>query len=432
MKLPAHCFTSLAFLLMTSLVVVSTIHCVAEYDPFGGSSDDPFGSASADPFGDPFSGPSPEEVKQKEEAERRAKDYRAKLEAVRKEQDVAKLKAQLEAAYQHIETLRDESETLEKEYHVVREMLEKSKQYSAELSESTSRKMRSLESEQQEFELLLGKTRSSQNELVKRLLMTGEPKIQRIALNYVTQLGNMEMESKKPLVDFDEETTNLLDQLADSQDEQTRKLARAALVDQSFLARRLGFQPSGGMWLPLSNNPEGKEHFLGPIRQRLNNTIEIDFIEIPLRDALEYIEYDTAIEIRLPEQLAKQHEEQYFTIEAKKITTRAALEEILAEFDLMYRIYDNYVKILPAGDPEAIAKLTYNVRGLLTDEVDIMKLEQLLVKQFAKGGKVEKKLGVEYAEVVIEVVDAQRLVITATEPVQHEVSLFLGSLAKGH
>lgn len=422
MKLSSRFFALLAVFLMTSLVVVSSSHCVADDDPFGDTSDDP--------FGDPFSGPSPEELKQKEEAERRAKEHRAKLEAVRKEQDVAKLKTQLEAAYQHIESLQDEFDSLREEYRDVREKLERSKQYSAELSESTSRKMRFLESDKQEFESLLSKTRSSQNEFMKRLLSSGEPTIQRVALNYLAQLGGIESQTKARLVEFDQETTTLLDTLADSADEQTRQLARAALVDQSFLARRLGFQPSGGMWLPLSSNPEGKEHFLGPIRQRLNKTIEIDFIEIPLRDALEYIEYDTAIEIRLPEQLAKQHEEQYFTIEAKKITTRAALEEILAEFDLTYRIYDNYVKILPAGDPEAIAKLTYNVRGLLTDEVDIMKLEQLLVNQFAKGGKVEKKLGVEYAEVVIEVVDAQRLVITATEPVQHEVSVFLGSLAR--
>ncbi|MEQ8212056.1 MAG: hypothetical protein RH917_19815 [Lacipirellulaceae bacterium] len=430
MKNSVRYFTLLYLLLLTFSVAISADRCLAQGNPFEDSSDNPFGG----PFDDPFSGETQAQKdymrRQQEAEEKREREKDAKIAALRKEQDIAKLKAMLEESYEHINQLK-------REIHERHYELDRLQQEHDEVRVDGERMRETLGRDVEEMTNLFAEAQSIQRQLIKRLLSAKHPEATLATLNFLSRWGQVNRDANARPHPLDKETIRLLDALADSEDRQIRQLARDALVQHSpAVANRMGFQEAHGYWLPVTTS-ETKDIQVSndSVRARLNSKILIDFIEIPLEDALEYIGDFCDVEIRLPEPLRKDpsHEdfdEQLLTYESDEGTARAALEELLGQLDLTYCIEGNSVKIISTDDPKTTVRLTYNIRGLLTDEIDMKKIEQLLIDQFTKEGKVEEKIEVREPGTVIQTIDKHRLVVTASESTQHEVSVLLGSLVR--
>ena len=104
---------------------------------------------------------------------------------------------------------------------------------------------------------------------------------------------------------------------------------------------------------------------------------------------------------------------------------QTALEQLLAKQNLTFVVRENDLLILPKNDPAAKISLTYNVRGLLTDQLTMEGLVKLINK-IITDDKSEEELKFDFH---VREIDQNRLIIVGTEREQARVASLLNSLA---
>ncbi len=192
---------------------------------------------------------------------------------------------------------------------------------------------------------------------------------------------------------------------------------RLATID--FLSRtatplgvRLGFQPATESgWKAIESSIDLVDE---SIREYLLETQPIDFFDDPLETALDIIlgynalsfSHHHTIDLETP-----------INFRGGENTIRFALEKVLAKCDLDYRIRNGDIEIWPAGSPDLEMTLTYNIRGLLTETVDVDQLIENL-KASIPNQKVRSVFPV----------DDYRIRVIATERQHREVAKSLASL----
>jgi hypothetical protein len=105
------------------------------------------------------------------------------------------------------------------------------------------------------------------------------------------------------------------------------------------------------------------------------------------------------------------------TYKADGVELADGLAQILDQANLAYRVIDNRMLIIKNSDKRLRGVETYNVRGLLTEKLDIESMISLI--------KETDELSVS-----IKAIDEHRMVVTASAVDQRRVGKILGALAK--
>lgn len=139
----------------------------------------------------------------------------------------------------------------------------------------------------------------------------------------------------------------------------------------------LGYQPSNGNWRPVSDVTE-KE--LGETRARLSSRTDFDYLEFALEDLL----YDLSITagVDFHAELSDEQKALEITYVNKNVSFGKALSDILTRHDLDFRVDKESVHIGSRDDRSIAQNDIFVVKGLLSSEVDIEKLVELVKTEF--------------------------------------------------
>lgn len=203
-----------------------------------------------------------------------------------------------------------------------------------------------------------------------------------------------------------------LDKLVDSAEKEIHKQAVDTIVTiKPALGVKRGYQRArAGFWEPM---PIGSTDSMR-IRRTLGEPCDFWYEETPLEEVFEelstrfrfnvYIDDSVELDTRL-------------SIKSTGQTLATALDMIADRYGMVVAVVDNSIRFVPKGRPDSFATLTYNVRGLLNDEVVIEKLVEISAEQVDSDSKVW-------------VIGKHQLVAKASEKDQRKISLLLGSLSE--
>ena len=347
-------------------------------DPFetrqGKSEQDPFGEAVSDD--NPFGG------------RRLAANAVGQVEQQKDEQILALESEVKKLRQEHAEILR-ENELLKQKCNSLID--EKS-----ELEQSVSKKN---EMHQRIFEQLLNSQESAQQQIALQHLMACFDQ-ERVSENVLS------LEVGKP------EIFRRLSRLVESDDARIQlQAARVFTVLSRSSAIELGFQ-FGPTWEPTSRFDSEEE---SRIYRALKRHIELDYDEQVLEEIVDEVQSWFGIPVTLSKEV---NGRTLVTFKATNLELGAALTRMLDKCELAYRVMDDQIVIMNKTDNRLNKSETYNVRGLLSEKLDIDGLINLITVDVGADN------------VSVHAVDQHKLVVRGTENDHRRVSRFLGSLAK--
>lgn len=249
-------------------------------------------------------------------------------------------------------------------------------------------------------------------DLLAKLLASDDSARQLVALNDLMQVRNQSAQQGLAYLPGNFDIVKQLDCLLDSENKEVQERAvTALLVVKPEHAIERGFQPRpAGFWkaVPTYSMTAAKirRAFQEPCRMEYDETLVAEIAEeFMSRYGFDFY-IDETVKPNTP-----------VTISVTNQTLGSGLELFAGKLGLVVAVLDDSVKLVPRESPEAMSTLTYNVRGLLSDDISIEKLSELSAGQIDSASKVW-------------VVGKHQLVAKATEKEQRKISLLLGSLSR--
>ncbi len=294
--------------------------------------------------------------------------------------------------------------------------IKKLRQQHAEIhreNELLKQKCDSLINEKSELEQSVSKKNEMHQRIFEQLLNSQESAQQQIALQHLMACLDQERVSGDmlSLEVFKPEIFRRLSRLVESDDAKIRiQAARVFTVISRSSAIEMGFQ-FGPTWEPTSRFDTEESM----IYRALKQPIDLDYDEQVLEEIVDEFQSWFDIPVTLSKEVSGRT---LVTFKASGLELDGVLARMLDKYDLAYRVMDDQIVIMKNTDNRLSKSETYNVRGLLSEKLDIDGLIKLIT------------IDVGANTVSVNAVDQHRLVIKGTENDHRQVSQFLGSLAK--
>jgi hypothetical protein len=350
---------------------------------------------------DPF-GSTPESEKAR--VARQAKEEQARKAVLDSEKAVAAARAKMERAQ-----LLEEIQKIELKNQVeIRDLKNEWKRTQSELDACKSQ----MEVNRKELEFLedASKIRNDfSSELVMYLLNSEKESEQLIALNFLIENLGKASNARVSCVPLTSSLLIKLREIMISDKEVLNEKARwAVMALKPDLAKEAGYQPRTGYWEPVNSEYNGR------VYRMLKELAYLDYQESALLDFAEDVEDHYDLEVILD---SKIDHEKMISFRSRELSLRDTLEAFFEQEGLTYRLVESGISIYPAGSPKAAALETYNVRGLLSEEVTIEQLVELVTESVNGKAKIRK-------------LDKFRIAVIADGIVQYQVQKALGTLAR--
>ena len=149
------------------------------------------------------------------------------------------------------------------------------------------------------------------------------------------------------------------------------------------------------------------------IRRAFAEMTEMDYEECPLEDIVDDISRQYAFDFSFDENTEPGT---LVTIDVRDQRLASALDAVAEKVGLVVCVLEDSVKLLPKNHAKAKSTLTYNVRGLVNEDVTLDSLAKLVGEQIDKDSKVWK-------------MGKYSIVAKALESDQRKISRVLGSLS---
>ena len=295
--------------------------------------------------------------------------------------------------------------------------LKKLRQQHAEVlreNEILKQKCNSLINEKSELEQSVSKKNEMHQRIFEQLLNSQDSAQQQIALQHLMACFDQErvsdnmlsLEVGKP------EIFRRLSRLVESDDAKIQiQAARVFTVISRSSTIELGFQ-FGPTWEPTGRfNTEAESR----IYSALKRPVDLDYDEQVLEEIVDEIQSWFDVPVTLSKEV---NGRTLVTFKGSGLELDAAFSRMLDKCDLAYRVMDDQIVIMKKTDNRLNKSETYNVRGLLSEKLDIDGLINLIT------------IDVGADNVSVNAVDQHKLVVRGTENDHRRVSRFLGSLAK--
>ena len=265
--------------------------------------------------------------------------------------------------------------------------------------------------------------KTNDEQWVVKLLNSGDGNQQSLAMRHM--LNFAATNSDKPKFRLNRKTQSTLTKLLESSDNQLRRYAEGVIIAFHPRAIEVGFQiPSLG-WLPVRTEKEN----LIKTRAKLSNLCEVEFDGVTLGRAIDVFKKEHNVQMVIQSKIAPN--DLVIRYQCKGEPLHQAIRGVLKQHGLVYRVRNGYLSLHRAEDDNARVTQLYCVRGILASSVEFKGMNK-------KSGNIElikKRLDKRFAKrkgVDFEVVDKYRLKVTASEPDQYDVSVFLGKLYRSN
>lgn len=303
---------------------------------------------------------------------------------------------QILALESEIKNLRQQHAEIHRENKLLKQKCDSLIKEKSELEQSVSKKN---EMHQRIFEKLLSSEDSAQQQIALQHLMACLDQ-ERVSSNMLS------LEVGKP------EIFRRLSRLVESDDAKIQiQAARVFSAISRPSVIEMGFQ-FGPTWEPTSRSDTAEE---ARIYRALKQLVNLDHDEVSLEEIVDEVQYEYGIPVTLSNEVSGRT---LVTFKASVRELDGVLARMLDKYDLAYRVMDDQIVIMKNTDNRLSKSETYNVRGLLSEKLDIDGLIKLIT------------IDVGANSVSVNAVDQHRLVIKGTENDHRRVSQFLGSLAK--
>lgn len=259
-----------------------------------------------------------------------------------------------------------------------------------------------------------GVTLATFHQLYSKLLCSGDVNQQRTAMEHLLTIDEVS-EGERRTVWLDQNAQQELERLLVSKDDRLQELAERVVVAFHPRALEIGYQKSGERWRPIPGESAG----VNLMRLKLANLQTVDYDAVSLKDIL--AEFRSR-GIHVVDNGTSFNPEDLVTYRCFCEPVSGSLSAMLGQHDLVYQVRHDHVVLFSRDDPDARVSQTYCVRGLLTHEVPVQTLDSMINHRFSDEG---------FGKVDVEIVDEDRLVVTATEYAQDQVSKYLAILARG-
>lgn len=380
---------SLIFLTSCMLVLVVGSQCNAVQT----ESDDPFGRSSQLKQRDPFSvKPSDtEEAERKAAAEEEAKQLAeiAKMDKQLLLEKVRRLKAESDARLTEIMNRYQESK------NDVRHLQQQVQVLQNKVNVATARS--------QVHDQLLA------NFLMPQLVSEDE-KQQEQGLRHLEEIVVTVEGEGQHYYPNSERLLRQLCHLVDSEHEPVRKKAVWLVrVMSPNTAAELGFQNRKDRWVSVNETRSSSR-----VSRSLDSVCTLDYESTVLLDVIEEIQDQYAINVMLDNSV---DQEMLISIDRRGVSLREGLTQLLGSKGLSFRVSSSGIAVSKQGDASLSHPKTYNIRGLLTEEIGVDEIVKFADQAFGKAGSAQK-------------LDRNRFVVIGDE-VQHErVAKALAAIAK--
>ena len=256
----------------------------------------------------------------------------------------------------------------------------------------------------------------SHKELLNRLLDSDHENCHKVAVEHLLQSATS---GRRPQLDR-ETQVKLLERLDSTSAEVRQDIINCLIKYDAIFARERGFQQ--GYWLPISENEE-----LDEMREKLSHQMNYYAVEVPLAEILAYlgdscdfaVQSESGFDITGPWINGDIPSYMDTPVNYSGESTRhEALGKVLSRCGLTFRIHEDHLTILPIDHPDARTMLVYNIRGLLTDELDIQSLVTASEDLFLNSDPAPTMV----------VLDEHRLMMTGLEAQHSKLSELLHSI----
>ncbi len=361
-------------------------------DPFGSSShsqDNPFNSSKTKQDRDPFGASKPKSNNPirdpKIEQHQKSLDQQEKIE--RLQQQVAHWKATVD--------------NLAVEVKHFKQALEDARQVSNALRELSRAQNISTEIKNQ-----------MHIDLVNTLLHSKEASDQLIGLRHLETCLRVESRRGRMNIPVNSVTLDRMKRLTDSENEDVKQNSIRVFINvHPSQAREVGFQAPGGTWKPIGFGMSQQE---SKIRAVLTEICEFQYDDVELNDFIEDLQDQYNLNVGLSSDVDSKMR---VSFSSRGQSLGNALTLFTNQHELSFVVDNESLMILPVSSPNAMKSLTYNVRGLLTEKLDIEEVVEIATDNLGKPLKVN-------------VLDEHRMIVRCTEPQHHRLSLLLGALSK--
>jgi hypothetical protein len=281
-------------------------------------------------------------------------------------------------------------------------------------NELLKQKCDSLINEKSELDQSVSKKNEMHQRIFEKLLNSKESAQQQIALQHLMACLDQEGVSSDMLsLDVGKpEIFRRLSRLVESDDAKIQiQAARVFTAISRSSVIEMGFQ-FGPTWEPTSRFDTPEE---AKIYRALKEPVDLDHDERLLEDMVEELQQRYGVHVALSKEVSGRT---LITFKAMGLEFDGVLARMLDKYELAYRVMDDQIVIMKKTDNRLSKSETYNVRGLLSEKLDIDGLIKLITGDVGAN------------TVSVNAVDQHKLVIKGTENDHRRVGQFLGSLAK--